>query len=185
MSAVNPTDVRAQAGAELGLLHELAQPRRVKLHLCQGGSSGYPVWSQEEQLEKWNVGEETVLDLLGDVTDLVLDGAKFGVVRRPRDDVKSTRTRPRRDRCMDVRGVVGRHIIPDKNTIIISPGDAIHLDVIAYILTKSQKVFADVPMFRTQRIQHRGHSTLPYTFGGRFGSPGSMAKRTVIFWPWP
>ena len=37
----------------------MAQPRRVKPHPCQGGSSSYPVWSQEEQLEKWNAGEET------------------------------------------------------------------------------------------------------------------------------
>ena len=79
------------------------------------------------------------LDLLGDVTDLVLDGANFGVVRRPRDDVKTTRTRPRRDRCMDVRRVVGRQIIPDKNTFIISPSDAIHLDVITHIFTKILK----------------------------------------------
>ena len=60
MSAVDPADVRAQACAELGLLRELAQPRRVEPHPRQGGSSGYPVWSREEQLEKWNAGEETV-----------------------------------------------------------------------------------------------------------------------------
>ncbi len=60
MSAVDPADVRAQACAELGLLCELAQPRHIELHPHQGGSSGYPVWSREEQLEKWNAGEETV-----------------------------------------------------------------------------------------------------------------------------
>ncbi len=60
MSAVDPADVRAQACAELGLLRELAQPRRVEPYPRQGGSSGYPVWSREEQLEKWNAGEETV-----------------------------------------------------------------------------------------------------------------------------
>ena len=27
---------------------------------AEGGSSGYPIWSREEQLEKWNAGEETV-----------------------------------------------------------------------------------------------------------------------------
>jgi hypothetical protein len=125
------------------------------------------------------------LDLLGDVTDLVLDGAKFGVVRWPRDDVKTTRTHPRRDRCMDVCGVVGRQIIPDKNMFIISPGDAITSMSLHTYSQKSQKVFADVLMFRTPQFQRRGHSTLPYMLGGRFGSPGSMAKRTVIFWPWP
>jgi hypothetical protein len=60
MSAVDPANVRAQARAELGLSLELAQPRRVEPHPRQGGLSGYPVWSQEEQLEKWNAGEETV-----------------------------------------------------------------------------------------------------------------------------
>ena len=88
------------------------------------------------------------LDLLGDATDLVLDWAKFGVVRRPRDDAKTTKTGTRHDRCMDVRRVVGRQIIPDKNTFIISPGDAIHLDVVAHILTKIPKGIcrcSDVP----------------------------------------
>ena len=60
MSAVDPADVRAQACAELGLLHELAQPRLVELHPRQGGSSGYPVRSQEEQLKNCNAGEATV-----------------------------------------------------------------------------------------------------------------------------
>ncbi len=61
MSAVDPADVRAhQACAELGLLHELAQPWHVEPHPRQGGSSGYPIWSREEQLKKWNAGEETV-----------------------------------------------------------------------------------------------------------------------------
>ena len=31
----------------------------MKPHPREGGSSGYPVWSREEQLEKWNAGEET------------------------------------------------------------------------------------------------------------------------------
>ena len=60
LGAVDPADLRAQARAELGLSRELAQPRRVKPHPCEGGSSGYPVWSREEQLEKWNAGEETL-----------------------------------------------------------------------------------------------------------------------------
>ncbi len=60
MSAVDPANVRTRAGAELGLLHELAQPRRVEPHPRQGCSSGYPVWSRGEQLEKWNAGEETI-----------------------------------------------------------------------------------------------------------------------------
>jgi hypothetical protein len=60
MSAVDPANERAQARAELGLSRKLAQPRHVKPYPRRGGSSGYPVWSREEQLEKWNAGEETV-----------------------------------------------------------------------------------------------------------------------------
>ena len=60
MSAVDPADVRAQACAELGLLRELVQPRRIEPHPRRGGSSSYPIWSREEQLEEWNAGEETV-----------------------------------------------------------------------------------------------------------------------------
>jgi hypothetical protein len=33
-------------------------------HPNQGGSSGYPVWSQEAQLERWNAEEETNASLL-------------------------------------------------------------------------------------------------------------------------
>ena len=60
LGAVDPADLRAQARAELGLLRELAQPRPR-----EGGSSGYPVWSREEQLEKWNAGEETAASEAG------------------------------------------------------------------------------------------------------------------------
>ena len=60
MSAVDPADGRAQARAELGLSRELAQLWRVEPHPCRGGSSGYPIWSREEQLEKLNTREETL-----------------------------------------------------------------------------------------------------------------------------
>jgi hypothetical protein len=60
LGAVDPADLRAQARAELGLSRKLAQSRSVAPHPREGGSSGYPVWSREEQLEKWNAGEETV-----------------------------------------------------------------------------------------------------------------------------
>jgi hypothetical protein len=60
MSGVDPADGRVQARAELGLLSKLAQPRRVEPHPRRGGSSGYPVLSREEQLKKWNAGEETL-----------------------------------------------------------------------------------------------------------------------------
>ena len=60
LGAVDPADLRVQARAELGLSRELAQSRRVAPHPRRGGSSGYPVWSREEIMEKWNAGEETV-----------------------------------------------------------------------------------------------------------------------------
>ena len=44
---VDPANLRAQACAELGLSRELLQSRCVAPL-----SSGYPVWSREEQLEK-------------------------------------------------------------------------------------------------------------------------------------
>jgi hypothetical protein len=64
MSAVDPAELRAQARAELGLSREMAQPWRMAPHPNHGGSSGYPVWSQEAQLERWNVGEKTKASLL-------------------------------------------------------------------------------------------------------------------------
>ena len=59
LGAVDPADLRVQACAELGLLRKLAQPWRVEPHPRGGGSSGYPVWSREEQLVRWNAGEDT------------------------------------------------------------------------------------------------------------------------------
>jgi hypothetical protein len=40
---------------------------------------------------------------------------------------------------MDVGGVVRSQIIPDKSTLIISPGDAIQFDVTTDIFTKITK----------------------------------------------
>ena len=59
LGAVDPANLRAQARAELGLSRELAQPRRVKPYPYRGGSSSYPIWAYEEQLEKWYAGEAT------------------------------------------------------------------------------------------------------------------------------
>ena len=61
MSAVDPADVRAQARAELGLLRELVQPRRIEPHPRRGGLSGYSVWSQEEQLKNGTWGRRASL----------------------------------------------------------------------------------------------------------------------------
>jgi hypothetical protein len=59
LGATDPTDLEAKACAELGFTRQLEQPRQVAPHPSLGGSSGYPVWHREEQLETWNAGEET------------------------------------------------------------------------------------------------------------------------------
>ncbi len=38
---------------------QLEQPRRVAPHPSLGGSSGYPIWHLEKQLERWDAGEVT------------------------------------------------------------------------------------------------------------------------------
>jgi hypothetical protein len=57
----------------------------------------------------------------------------------PWDNVKMARTRMCSDCCMDIFRVVRRQIIPYKNALIISPGDAINFDIITDILTKIAK----------------------------------------------
>jgi hypothetical protein len=57
LGATDPADLEAKARAKLGFSRQLKQPRQVAPHPSLGGSSGYPVWHREEQLEKWNAGE--------------------------------------------------------------------------------------------------------------------------------
>ncbi len=59
LGAMDPTDLEAKACVELGFSRQLKQPRQIALHPSLGGSSGYPIWHREEQLEKWNAGEVT------------------------------------------------------------------------------------------------------------------------------
>jgi hypothetical protein len=56
---MDPADLEARPRAELGFSRQLEQPRRVAPHPSLGGSSGYPVWHREEQLERWDAGEVT------------------------------------------------------------------------------------------------------------------------------
>ncbi len=82
------------------------------------------------------------LDLLGDITDFIFNGTKLGMIRRPREDIETTRTRTCGDRRVDVRAVVGSQIIPNKNAVVISTGDAIDLDITTNILTEiSRRIF--------------------------------------------
>jgi hypothetical protein len=59
LGATDPADLEARARAELGFSRQLKQPRQVAPHPFLGGSSGYPVWQCEEQLERWDAGEVT------------------------------------------------------------------------------------------------------------------------------
>jgi hypothetical protein len=59
LGATDPVDLEARAHAELGFSRQLEQPRLVAPHPFLGGSSGYPVWHREEQLERCVAGEVT------------------------------------------------------------------------------------------------------------------------------
>ncbi len=59
LGATDPADLEARARAELGFARQLKQPQQVAPHPSLGGSSGYPVWYHEEQLEIWDAGEVT------------------------------------------------------------------------------------------------------------------------------
>jgi hypothetical protein len=59
LGATDSADLEAKDCAELGFSRQLEQPRQVAPHPSLGGSSGYPVWHREEQLEKWNAGKVT------------------------------------------------------------------------------------------------------------------------------
>ena len=57
IGGTDPADLVARASVELGFLRQLEQPRRVAPPPHLGGSSGYPVWYREIQLEKFHAGE--------------------------------------------------------------------------------------------------------------------------------
>jgi hypothetical protein len=57
LGATDPANLEAQACAELGFSRQLEQPRRVVPPPRLGGSSGYPVWYREQQLQRFNAGE--------------------------------------------------------------------------------------------------------------------------------
>ncbi len=59
LGATDPANLEAKACAELGFSRQLEQPWQVAPHPSLGGSSGYPVWHHEEQLEKWDASEVT------------------------------------------------------------------------------------------------------------------------------
>jgi hypothetical protein len=61
MPALGGTDTAklvVKARAELGFSWQLEQPWKVLPHPSHGGSSGFPVWYHELQLERFKSGEE-------------------------------------------------------------------------------------------------------------------------------
>ena len=82
LGAVDPADLRAQARAELGLSRELAQPRRVKPHPSEGGSSGYP---DRRTTTTHNVVDGAIATRA--TTPAVLSGREGGEGRRSADVV--------------------------------------------------------------------------------------------------
>jgi hypothetical protein len=54
-----PRQSEGKSSRELGLSCKLAQTYCVRPHPSYGGSSRHPYWVREEQLQKWNEGEET------------------------------------------------------------------------------------------------------------------------------
>ena len=61
------------------------------------------------------------------------------MVRRPRDDLKRTRTRECGDGCVYVGAVLRGQIIPDKNAIVVGYGDAVDLNIITNVLAEISK----------------------------------------------
>ncbi len=59
LGATDPADLEAWVCVELGFSRQLEQPRQVAPHPSLGGSSGYPIWHHEEQLERWDASEVT------------------------------------------------------------------------------------------------------------------------------
>ena len=101
------------------------------------------------------------------------------MVWRSRDDRKIARTNTVCHRVVYVPAVMRRQIIPNQNSMKVSAGDIVRLnipaDVVAevtkYIGCGSSGAYKADPMSRT----------LPRTCGARCGSPSSIAKMTVIF----
>jgi hypothetical protein len=57
LGATDPTNLKAQACAELGFSRRLEQPRRISPYLDLCGGSGYDVWYHKQQLQQFDAGE--------------------------------------------------------------------------------------------------------------------------------
>ena len=107
------------------------------------------------------------------------------MVWRPRDNQEIGGTNTARHCVVDIRVVMRSKVVPNENPMKISAGDIVCLNIPAEVVAEVTKyILVVVPVARTQWIQCRGRSTLPRTCGARRGSPGLIAKMTVIFAPW-
>ena len=61
--AMDPTDLKAQACAELGFSLRLEQPRRILPYPGLGSGGGYDVWYREQQLQRFDAGEAIDISL--------------------------------------------------------------------------------------------------------------------------
>jgi hypothetical protein len=57
IGAMDPTNLEAQACAELGFSRQLKQPRRILPYPGLGGGGGYDVWYCKQQLQRFNARE--------------------------------------------------------------------------------------------------------------------------------
>jgi len=107
-------------------------------------------------------------NLLHHLSDFVLNVTILWMVWRSRDDRKIARTNTvclPRHHVVYVPAVMRRQIIPNQNSMKVSAGDIVRLNIPADVVPG-------------------GRSTLPRTCGGSRGSPSSIAKIAVIFAPW-
>ena len=83
------------------------------------------------------------------------------MVWRLRDDRKNARTNTVCHRVVYVPAVMRRQNIPNQNSMKVSAGDIVRLNIPADVVAEVTKYIGRVPVARTQRIQRRGRSTLP------------------------
>ncbi len=74
-----------------------------------------------------------------DLAYFVLNWPIFRMILRPSNDAKPTRTLASRDRLMDVRGVMCRQVVPNKNPVVVRPLHSKLLDLHANVVTEIPK----------------------------------------------
>jgi hypothetical protein len=63
IGARDPTNLEAQACAELGFSWRLKQPRRISPYPGLGGDGNYDVWYREQQLQRFNASKAIDISL--------------------------------------------------------------------------------------------------------------------------